>query len=92
MFSMEERLMSYEKVTQLKARTIIGTKQTLKAMKNGEISELFIANDADHQVTEKVVELANRLNIPCNYVDSMRKLGAACGIEVGASTVAIRQK
>lgn len=84
--------MSYEKVAQLKAHAIIGTKQTLKAMKNGEIQELFIANDADQHITGKVVELANSLNVPCNYVDSMKKLGAACGIEVGASTVAIRKK
>lgn len=83
--------MSYEKVTQLRSRAIIGTKQTLKAMKNGEISELFIANDADRQITGQVIELAEELNIPCNYVDSMKKLGAACGIEVGASTVAIKR-
>ncbi|MGM8365556.1 50S ribosomal protein L7ae-like protein [Virgibacillus sp. W0181] len=84
--------MSYEKVAQHKARTIIGTKQTLKAMRNGEISELFIANDADQQIIGKVIELANSLNIPCSHVDSMKKLGAACGIEVGASTVALKQK
>jgi len=83
--------MSYEKVTQVQSRIIIGTKQTLKAMKNGNVSEVFIADDADKQVTQKVASLANELGIPCQHVDSMKKLGAACGIEVGASTVAVKK-
>jgi large subunit ribosomal protein L7A len=84
--------MSYEKVAQVKSRIIIGTKQTLKAMKNGEISEVVIADDADKHITRKVADLAEELEIPCQHVDSMRKLGAACGIEVGASTAAIREQ
>ncbi|GAB3795820.1 50S ribosomal protein L7ae-like protein [Virgibacillus kimchii] len=84
--------MSYEKVAQVKSRIIIGTKQTLKAMKNGEISEVVIADDADQSITQKVVDLAQELDIPCQHVDSMKKLGIACGIEVGASTVAIREQ
>lgn len=83
--------MSYEKVTKAKSRTIIGTKQTLKSMRNGDVSEVYIANDADQQITQKVASLANELGIPCQRVDSMKKLGAACGIEVGASTVAIKK-
>ncbi|GAB3069506.1 50S ribosomal protein L7ae-like protein [Virgibacillus ainsalahensis] len=84
--------MSYEKVTQVQSRIIIGTKQTLKAMKNAEISEVFIADDADRQITQKVASFAKEKNIPCKRVDSMEKLGNACGIEVGASTVAIKQQ
>lgn len=83
--------MSYEKVTQLRNRIIIGTKQTLKAMKNGEVSEVFIADDADKHITQKVAGLAYELGIPCHQVDSMRKLGKASGVEVGASTVAVRK-
>lgn len=83
--------MSYEKVTQVNSNVIIGTKQTLKAMRNGEISEVFVAGDADQHITQKVVSLANELDIPCWRVDSMEKLGAACGIEVGASSVAVKR-
>ncbi|SHG12405.1 50S ribosomal protein L7ae-like protein [Ornithinibacillus halophilus] len=83
--------MSYEKVTQNQSRLIIGTKQTLKAMKNGEISEVYIAEDADRHVTQKVLDLANQLDIPCLGVDSKKKLGKACGIDVSASTVAIKK-
>ncbi|WP_085993691.1 ribosomal L7Ae/L30e/S12e/Gadd45 family protein [Oceanobacillus senegalensis] len=84
--------MSYEKVTQVKAHLIIGTKQSLKAMKNGEVSEVFIADDADSHVTQKVASLAKELDIPCKRVASKRKLGVACGIEVSASAVAVKNK
>lgn len=84
-------LMSYEKLTQVQSRIIIGTKQSLKAMKSNQISEVFIATDADPLLTHRVVELAQELNIPCRHVDSMKKLGSACGIEVGTSTAAIKK-
>ncbi|MEN2769120.1 ribosomal L7Ae/L30e/S12e/Gadd45 family protein [Ornithinibacillus xuwenensis] len=83
--------MSYEKVTQLKSQIMIGMKQTLKAMKNGQISEVYIAEDADRYMTQSIEELAKTLGIPCQRVDSKKKLGAACGIDVGASTVAIKK-
>jgi large subunit ribosomal protein L7A len=80
--------MSYEKVLQA-TKIIIGTKQTVKVLKDGYSCELIIASDAETSVTAAVVKLAQELNIPITYVDSMEKLGKACGIEVGASTVAI---
>lgn len=83
--------MSYEKVAQANSNIVIGTKQTLKAMKNGGVEEVFVADDADRHVTEKVMRLAEELNIPCQRVDSMEKLGEACDIDVGAATVAIKQ-
>ncbi|QFT87181.1 Ribosome-associated protein L7Ae-like protein [Bacillus sp. THAF10] len=82
--------MSYEKVMQ--ANTfIVGTKQTVKALKTGTVQEVVIAEDADVMVTQKVIQVANESNTPVSKVDSMKKLGKACGIEVGASAVAIIQ-
>jgi large subunit ribosomal protein L7A len=80
--------MSYEKVLQAQ-RIVIGTKQTVKALKEGNVQELIVANDADPKVTAKVVGEALLFDVPVRYVDSMKKLGKACGIEVGAATVAI---
>lgn len=82
--------MSYDKVAQFQSQLIIGTKQTIKAMKNNEISEVFIAEDVDRQMTDKVVEAAKQFNVPYVFVDSKKKLGKACDIEVGASVAAIR--
>lgn len=80
--------MSYDKVLQAKS-IIVGTKQTVKALKLGTIDEVVVASDADPRVTAKVVSTATEMNVPIVYVDSMKKLGKACGIEVGAAAVAI---
>ncbi|MCK6255184.1 50S ribosomal protein L7ae-like protein [Fictibacillus sp. WQ 8-8] len=81
--------MSYEKVTQA-SDFIVGTKQTIKALQNGEVKELVVADDADPRVTGKVLQIAQERLVPITRVDSMKKLGKACGIDVGAATVAIK--
>jgi large subunit ribosomal protein L7A len=80
--------MSYEKVAQAD-KLIVGTKQTVKALKAGYVLEVIIAEDADPKVVNKVIEIAKDMNVPLTKVDSMKKLGKACGIDVGAATVAI---
>jgi large subunit ribosomal protein L7A len=80
--------MSYEKVLQA-SKIIIGTKQTVKALREGVVQELIIATDADAKVTAPAVNEAQKLSVPIQYVESMKKLGKACRIEVGAATVAI---
>jgi large subunit ribosomal protein L7A len=82
--------MSYEKVIQAKS-VIIGTKQTIRALKNNLIQEIVIARDADIYLTDRVIETATELSVPITYVDSMKMLGKACGIDVGAATVAIKK-
>lgn len=80
--------MSYEKVLQAKV-IVIGTKQAVKALKQGTITEVVIAQDADQKLVAKVASVATEVQVPILYVDSMKKLGKACGIEVGAAAVAI---
>ena len=80
--------MSYEKVLQAK-EVIIGTRQTVKALQTGTTKEIVIAKDADPKVIANVASKASEFNVPILYVDSMKKLGKACGIDVGAATVAI---
>lgn len=82
--------MSYEKVLQAND-LVIGTKQTLKALDDGIVSEVIIARDAEYRVIYKVEALAKTKDVPLVYVDSMKKLGKACRIEVGAATVALRK-
>ncbi|MFC4411852.1 ribosomal L7Ae/L30e/S12e/Gadd45 family protein [Chungangia koreensis] len=82
--------MSYERVKQAK-KTIIGTKQTAKAMDSGQVKELFVALDAEERITEPVVQSAKNKGIPVYFVDSKRELGKACGIQVAATIVAIAE-
>jgi large subunit ribosomal protein L7A len=80
--------MSYEKVSNAK-NVIIGNKQTLKALKKGIVTEVVIAEDADDRLVRNVIEAASQFNIPVLKVESMKQLGKACGIQVGASAVGI---
>ncbi|MBV5121284.1 50S ribosomal protein L7ae-like protein [Bacillus halotolerans] len=80
--------MSYDKVSQAKS-IIIGTKQTVKALKRGSVKEVVVAKDADPILTSGVITLAKDNGIAVSMVESMKKLGKACGIEVGAAAVAI---
>jgi large subunit ribosomal protein L7A len=80
--------MSYEKVIQT-SEYVVGIKQTVKALKDGTIKEVLVARDASPHLTSKVISIAIEKNVPLIYVDSMMMLGKACGIEVGASTVAL---
>lgn len=80
--------MSYEKVKQAN-NVAIGTKQTTKMIEQGLALEVFVAKDADLRITSKIVSLCKKSGVEVNYVDSMKSLGKACGIEVGAATMAI---
>ena len=79
--------MSYEKVKA--SQTIIGTKQAVKAMHAGLVSELIVALDADSWVTDPAILLAKEIGIPIATVESKRELGKTFGINVGAAIVAI---
>ncbi|MFO7263060.1 MAG: hypothetical protein A6D91_00640 [Bacillaceae bacterium G1] len=68
---------------------VVGVKQTAKAIEQGRAKEVFIARDAEHRVVARVIELCQEAGLPITYVETMRELGAACGIDVGASAVAV---
>ncbi len=82
--------MPYDRITQLQSRMIIGTKQTLKAMKNNEVEEVFIAADIDAFISRQLIEAAKQNEVCYTIVDSKKKLGKTCNIDVGASVVAIQ--
>lgn len=68
---------------------VIGIKQVTKAVKRGLTSEVFIAEDADERVIGPLKTLCNEENITVCLVSSMKELGKACSIEVGAAAVAV---
>lgn len=78
---------SYEKVIQ-ESNISVGTKQTLRMVELGKASEVYVAKDADPRITIKIVDLCNKQGVKLTYVDSMKTLGKACGIEVGAAMAA----
>ncbi|GEK59716.1 L7Ae/L30e/S12e/Gadd45 family protein [Marinococcus halophilus] len=83
--------MSYEKVTQAD-EVLIGTKQTLKAIEHGTASEIIVAADAAVEIQQRILKAANESSVSIQFVDSMKKLGKACGIDVGAATIALKKQ
>lgn len=80
--------MSYEKVKEAKS-LVVGTKQTKKAIDQGRVIEVIIADDAEARIKEPVLAMCKERGIPVTHVDSMKELGKACKIDVGAAMVAI---
>lgn len=80
--------MSYEKVLQ-SGKLSIGTKQTLRTVELGKATEVYVAKDADPRITIRIINLSRKMGVKVTYVDSMKQLGKACGIEVGAAMAAI---
>ena len=71
---------------------VVGVRQLRKAVGRGEIRRVFLADDADPAVTEPVEALARDCAVPVTRVPSMRELGQACGIAVGASAAGLLTK
>ncbi|GGO08617.1 ribosomal L7Ae/L30e/S12e/Gadd45 family protein [Saccharibacillus kuerlensis] len=71
------------------AHVKIGAKQTVRAVELGEASEVYVAMDADQRMIAKITSLCSKSGVKITEVETMRELGKACGIEVGAAMVAV---
>lgn len=68
---------------------IIGLKQTLKAIQNDKAAKVYLASDSDDYIKKSVMEACAQKNLEIVYVNTMKELGEACGIDIGASTAAV---
>jgi len=68
---------------------MVGTKQTLKALQKGLAELVYVARDADEHVVREILDLSKDKNVEVVYADSMKRLGQACGIQVGAASAAV---
>ena len=64
---------------------IVGSKQLRKALLRGQITKVYLAQDADPALTEPLEQLCYQLGLECTWVRHMTQLGQMCGIEVGAA-------
>lgn len=67
----------------------IGTKQTTRLVELGKATRVFVAKDADPRITAKIINLCKKMGVKVTYIDTMKQLGKACGIEVGAAMAAV---
>lgn len=71
------------------ANRVIGIKQATKAVKRGNVQTVFVADDADDRVIDPLKALCQETGISVGHAETMKELGQACGIEVGAAAVAV---
>lgn len=81
----------YKELESAKNR-LVGTKQVLKALNADEIAVLYIANDADVSIKEKILAAAGSQDVRVIYADTMQVLGECCGIDVLAACAAIKRE
>lgn len=67
---------------------VAGAKQVRRAIESGRVLRLYIAQDADPRLLQPLVQKCVDLRIPIEQVSTMRRLGEACGIAVGAAVAA----
>lgn len=72
-----------------KDRLLVGVKQTSRAISDGSALKVFVARDAEQHVTRRVLELAGEYRIEVVFIESMKELGKACKIDVGAATAVL---
>lgn len=76
-------------VERLAGKKAVGIKQSTKAIKNGEVKAVYVAEDAETKLIEPVIKLARENSLEIHYVHTMKELGKLCGIDVGAATAVI---
>ncbi len=76
-------------VDRILGEKVIGIKQSTKAIQHGEGKVLYVAEDADMMLINPLICLAKEKNIDIRSIETMKKLGKMCGIEVKAATALI---
>lgn len=71
------------------AAKVVGVKQSKKTIRDGGAVHVFIAQDAEQRVTTPIVDLCREHGVEVTEVASMKQLGAAAGIAVGAAVVTV---
>ena len=71
------------------ADRVIGLKQVRKAVESGRAVRVFLADDADARVIEPIANLCCEQGVAVEHVATMKELGKAACIEVGASAAAL---
>lgn len=72
-----------------RAAKVAGVKQTRRAVSDGRVKRVYLAQDADPRVTGPVEALCGEHAVAVEWVPSMKELGAACGIAVGSAVAAL---
>lgn len=71
---------------------VVGAKQAKRALRDGRAVRLYIAVDADPRLLQPLVQEAVNRQVPVSQVPTMKELGLACGIAVGAAVAVLTKE
>lgn len=71
------------------AAKVVGIKQSKKMIRDGEAKQVFIAKDAEQRVIGPICALCQEHGVAIVEVPTMKELGKAAGIAVGAAVVTV---
>jgi large subunit ribosomal protein L7A len=71
------------------AERVVGTKQVLRAVKNGQAATVYLCKDADEFIYRQVQAACEEHGVPVIPADSMETLGKQCLIGVKTACAAI---
>ena len=67
---------------------VVGVKQVRRALAAGQVKRLYLAKDADGQLTAPLERQAAGQAVETVWAESMKALGRACGVAVGTAAAA----
>ncbi|NLG37346.1 MAG: 50S ribosomal protein L7Ae-like protein [Clostridiales bacterium] len=70
-------------------KRIVGTKEVLRMVREGRARTVYIAEDADEHIRQKILRACGEGTADVRMVPTMAELGAACHIEVGAAAACV---
>jgi large subunit ribosomal protein L7A len=69
---------------------IVGLKRTLRALQQGKVKMVYVADDIEEHVLRKISDACRETDVPLTRLSyCQRELGRFCQIEVGAAVVAL---
>ncbi len=70
-------------------KRIVGTKQVLRTVREGRTRAVYIAEDADEHIRQKLLRVCGEHSVDVRMIPTMIELGAACRISVGAAAACV---
>ena len=71
------------------SENVVGAKQSRRAIRDGLAQRVFLAVDADPALTEPLSAQCEAAGIPTSSEFTMKELGQAAGIHVGAAVITV---
>ncbi len=70
-------------------KKLVGINQCRKAVKDGSALTVFLAEDAENRIRLSLLDLCRTESVEVVSVSTMKELGEACAIEVGAAAAVL---